>query len=256
MSTGGQSLPDGAKVILRGIVGSTVHGCSVSNQDDRDEMGICVEPSDYVIGLRHFETHVWRTQPEGFRSGPGDLDLTIHSLRKFARLAAKGNPSIHLLLFVPPEFTIECDNIGSILINKRSMFLSKHVIRAFLGYMQAQRQRLEGTRGQKRVTRPELVEQYGFDTKYAGHIIRLGYQGVEMADTGGLSLPMRDEDRQDVIDVRTGKWSINKVLIKAGELERKLKDAVDDSTLPDEPDWGEINDFLIWAHRYHWEGTL
>lgn len=30
--------------ILRCLVGSTVHGISVSDQDDRDEMGVCVEP--------------------------------------------------------------------------------------------------------------------------------------------------------------------------------------------------------------------
>ena len=78
MSTGGQALPEGSRVILRGVVGSTIHGVSVSNQDDRDELGICIEPREYVIGLRHFETHVWRTQPEGVKSGPGDLDLTIH----------------------------------------------------------------------------------------------------------------------------------------------------------------------------------
>src|SRR5690606_28653325 len=103
MSTGGQALPERARVILRGVVGSTIHGVSVGGQDDRDEMGICIEPPDYVIGLRHFETHVWRTQPEGVKSGPGDLDLTIHSLRKFMRLAAKGNPTIITLLYLPDE---------------------------------------------------------------------------------------------------------------------------------------------------------
>lgn len=30
--------------ILRCVVGSTVHGLSVKEHDDRDEMGICVEP--------------------------------------------------------------------------------------------------------------------------------------------------------------------------------------------------------------------
>ena len=34
-----------------------------------------------------------RTQPEGSRSGPGDTDRTLHSLRRFVRLAASGNPS-------------------------------------------------------------------------------------------------------------------------------------------------------------------
>ena len=42
-------------------------------------------------------------QPEGARSGAGDLDLVIYSLRKWARLAAQGNPTVLLLLFVPDD---------------------------------------------------------------------------------------------------------------------------------------------------------
>jgi hypothetical protein len=67
--------------ILRCLVGSGVHGTAVEGQDDRDEMGICIEPPEYVIGLRSFEQYIFRTQPEGARSGHGDLDLIVYSLR-------------------------------------------------------------------------------------------------------------------------------------------------------------------------------
>jgi hypothetical protein len=33
--------------ILRGLVGSTVHGLVLSGTDDRDEMGVCLEPRRY-----------------------------------------------------------------------------------------------------------------------------------------------------------------------------------------------------------------
>ncbi|EPQ73150.1 nucleotidyltransferase domain-containing protein [Mycobacterium marinum] len=54
-----------------------MHGGTVEGTDDRDEMGICIEPPDCVIGLREFEHYQYRTQPEGVRSGAGDPDLTI-----------------------------------------------------------------------------------------------------------------------------------------------------------------------------------
>jgi hypothetical protein len=38
--------------ILRGTVGSTVHGLHHSGQDDRDEMAVFVEPPEYLIGLQ------------------------------------------------------------------------------------------------------------------------------------------------------------------------------------------------------------
>jgi uncharacterized protein len=51
-----------------------VHGLSNPGTDDRDEMGVCVEPLAYIAGLRPFEHWVFRTQPEGVPSGPGDVD--------------------------------------------------------------------------------------------------------------------------------------------------------------------------------------
>ncbi len=57
--------------ILRVLVGSGVHGTAIDGQDDRDEMGICIEPPDHVIGLLRFEQYVVRTQPDGVSSGRG-----------------------------------------------------------------------------------------------------------------------------------------------------------------------------------------
>ena len=92
--------------ILRATVGSTVHGLHHGGQDDRDEMAVFVEPPEYLLGLARargirgglygFEHYVERTQPEGMRSGPGDLDLVAYSVRKYVRLALKGHPTILL----------------------------------------------------------------------------------------------------------------------------------------------------------------
>jgi hypothetical protein len=87
--------------VLLGLVGSTVHGVTVDDGDDRDKMGICIEPPEYVARLRRFAQWVYRTQPEGARSGPGDVDRTVYSLRKWCRLALSGNPTVMLLLQVP-----------------------------------------------------------------------------------------------------------------------------------------------------------
>jgi hypothetical protein len=230
-----------------------VHGTAVAQTDDRDEMGICIEPPEKVVGLHHFETMVWRTQPDGVRSGPGDLDLTIHSLRKFSRLAAKGNPSILLPLYVPSSaFIGKPHGLGHKLRDARSMFLSKCIGKGFLGYLIAQKERLAGERGQKRVKREELVEQYGFDTKYAGHIIRLAHQGIEMMTTGHLSLPMKHEHSKEIIDVRTGKYNLQQVMTRVGELEHDLRDALDNDLLPPQPDEAAIDRFVVDAYLMTW----
>lgn len=245
-------IPAGSLVVLRGLVGSTVHGTNVANQDDRDEMAIAIEPPHYVIGMKHWETTVERTQPEGMKSGPGDLDLVIHSLRKYCRLAARGNPTMLLPLFLPEAAIMEANEIGRELIANRSMFLSRECGKAFLGYMIAQKNRLMGTQGGRHGSRPELVEQFGFDTKYAGHIIRLGYQGVELMTTGQISLPMPLVQRAEVLDIRTGHSTFDHVLSRAGRLEAQIRDLLDTSPLPEHPDEEEINSFLQDSYLKAW----
>jgi hypothetical protein len=81
-------------LILRCQVGSGVHGTAVSGTDDRDEMGICIEPPEYVIGLKLFEQYEHHTAWErdgGLRnrSGHGDLDETVDLREEIRRREAR-----------------------------------------------------------------------------------------------------------------------------------------------------------------------
>jgi predicted nucleotidyltransferase len=240
-------------MIIRSLVGSTIHGLELQGTDDRDEMGVCIEPAEYVVGLKHFETYVFRSKPEGVRSEAGDLDLVVHSLRKFARLALKGNPTVLLLLFVEPEQLIFRTPLGDELQALAPAFVSRQAGRAFLGYLTAQKERLLGERGQLRVKRPQLVDEHGYDTKYAMHMLRLGYQGKEVLETGRISLPMREPERSRVLAVRRGEIEFNDVLTEIGELELDLADLVETSPLPPQPDRSAVDRFLVRAHLRHWD---
>jgi uncharacterized protein len=242
-------------LIIRSLVGSSIHGLELAGTDDRDEMGVCIEPPEYVIGLRQFETWVYRTKPEGVRSEAGDLDLVVHSLRKYARLALKGNPTVLLLLFVEPEQLLVRTELGDELQALAPAFASRLAGKAFLGYLSAQKERLLGERGQKRVKRPELEEAHGYDTKYAMHMLRLGYQGRELMETGRISLPMREDERRRVFAVRKGEVEFNDVLTEIGELERRLEDLLETSPLPAAPDYDRVNAFLLKAHNVFWSST-
>ena len=145
--------------ILRCLVGSGVHGTAIDGQDDRDELGICIEPAEYVIGLRRFEQYIYRDQPEGVRSGPGDLDLTVYSLRKWMRLAVSGNPTVLLPLFVPDEHVLVRGELGDELHGPAPAIVSRQAGDPFLGYLRAQRDSLLGLRGGRHTNRPELVER-------------------------------------------------------------------------------------------------
>lgn len=109
-----------------------------------------------------------------------------------------------------------------------------------------------GERGQKRVHRPELEAMYGLDTKYAMHMLRLGFQGVELLTTGRLSLPMQEPGRSFLLDVRRGKVSEQECLVRAGELEQQLTDLAATSPLPPEPDEARVKDWVLSAYGRRW----
>ena len=115
--------------ILRTVVGSGVHGIAIEGTDDHDEMGIYIEPAAYVVGLLGPADHyIHRTQPEGTRSGPGDTDLVMYSLRKYLRLATKGNPTALLPLFAPTESVLIITPMGEELRRMAPKVLSQRAV--------------------------------------------------------------------------------------------------------------------------------
>lgn len=237
-------------LILLSTIGSKAHGLNLPGTDDRDLMGVCLEPPSHVVGLQRFEQNIQRTKPEGVRSEAGDTDRTVYSARKFCRLALNGNPSIITLLYAQP---LQITSYGHSLLELAPAFSSRSAGRAFLGYMTQQRQRLLGERGQMNVKRPELVEAYGYDTKYAMHMLRLGYQGVEFLETGRLTLPMLQESRDFVFGVRKGQIGLSEALNRAVVLEQRVQDLLDTSPLPKKPNHAAVNDWLIDSYLRWWE---
>lgn len=244
--------------ILRVPAGSTLHGLNVPGTDDSDEVGICIEDLDAAFGFSEFEQYIYRTAAEreskhDAPSQAGDTDLTIFSLRKFLRLAMQGNPQILQCLFVPSNLWLAGDARGAHLQELAPLIVSRHAGMRYLGYLEAQRQRLLGERGQKKTNRPGLEAKYGFDTKYAMHILRLGFQGVELMSTGRLTLPMAEKDRAFTYAVRLGQVPMQDALTKAGELERQIKDLLDDAPVPAEPARDEIQAWMLNMYFENWK---
>lgn len=244
--------------ILRVPAGSNLHGLNVPGTDDQDEVGICIEDIEAVIGFREFDQYIYRTaaEREGRHDAPsqaGDLDLTIFSLRKFLRLAMQGNPQILQCLFVPASACVIRTAIGARLQELAPLIVSRQAGARYLGYLEAQRQRLLGERGQKKVNRPELEAKFGFDTKYAMHILRLGFQGVELMSTGRVTLPMAEENRRFTYATRLGEIPLQDVLTKAGELERDIKDLLTDGPLMPAPAREEIETWMVKAYWECWK---
>jgi hypothetical protein len=240
--------------ILRTVVGSGVHGIAIAGTDDHDEMGVFVEPPERVLGLVEQVPHyVFRTQPEGARSGPGDVDLVLYSLRKYLRLATKGNPTALLPLYAPAESVVVCTPLGAELRGLAPAVLSQQAVHRFLGYMNAQRDRLLGRRGRV-PNRPELVARHGFDVKFATHALRLAHQGLEVARDGRLTLPMPEGEREQVLAVKRGEVPLIGVLAAIEHVVAEVEDVLSRgrSPLPPRADVDVVSAWAANAHRRHW----
>jgi hypothetical protein len=244
--------------ILRTVVGSGVHGIAIPGTDDHDEMGVYIPPPEYVLGVRNYrDSYIARTQPEGERSGPEDTDLVMYSLRKYLSLAMKGNPTALLPLYAPDKDLITCTRLGKELREMREYFLSAQAVERFLGYMEAQHERMMGQGKRNRVpNRPELVEAHGWDTKYGSHALRLAYQGHEIAYNGTLTLPLAPGARHRVLDVKQGRVSREDVSAEITRLAKEVRLALRIGhpalAVPRSPHIALIEEFSVYAHREFW----
>lgn len=250
--------------ILRCEVGSTAHGTGLPGREDLDEMSIAVPPPEYVTGLQNWEQDVIRIDvptgrnlQEGERSTPDTYELTRYSLAKWMRLAASGNPSILMPLWSPVR---ESTMWGERLRELAPLIVSKLAIDRYAGYMRSQAMRLLGLRGNGHGKRggggrTEYIDEFGYDTKFAMHMVRLGFQGVELMETGSISEPMQGEPLDFCVDVRHGRIDVDDVIYRAIELDavlQTMKNGERSVVVRSEPDRKAIDEFLHQTYMEVW----
>lgn len=231
-------------ILLLAEYGSRAYGTATA-VSDHDLMGIYLESDAQIYGLAETKTQMTSL---GRRSGSGDTDVTMHPLRKYVSLAAGGNPTVLCLLWSPEHMVEKTGEAADQLIAARRLFVTKLAISSHLGYALSQYRALAGQRS-KKVSRPELVAAHGYDTKFAGHLVRVLLQGLELARHGGYTLPMNEEDLAMVRSVRAGEPSLDEVLARAGELAKQLRELKEASGLPERADHDAVNELLVGVRR-------
>ena len=234
------------------VGGSELHGAKVKNTDDLDIYGIYLEPPELVLGLDKQDFYVWSTAGDERRNGPDDIDVCLYSLRKWAGLAAKGNPTaLHFLFsqnYAPqPEPWEE-------ILKHRNVFLSRQASTQFGGFAEAQLRRLQGIGAGKKGQRHELIGAHRYDIKAAMHVIRLLKEGIELMRSCTITLPRPEKDL--LITIRTGNYgSLDRVLNLANTLFTELEKAETESVLPEKVDRSKISAVVSDTYLRFWNGT-
>jgi uncharacterized protein len=139
-------------------------------------------------------------------------------------------------------------------------FVGRHIVPRYRGYMEGQALRLLGLRSSSGHGRrggggrQELIAEHGYDTKYAMHCARLGYQCQELLTTGGLTLPIEGQSGDWLRAVRHGEVSFDEWWERVLELDARLESMALDETIPAHADAGRIEEWSIRTHLDRWRG--
>ena len=106
-----------------------------------------------------------------------------------------------------------------------------------------------GDRLSRVTNRVGLFEKYGYDTKFASHLVRLLYEGKELLETGSLVFPLKES--QLILDIKNGKYEMVDVIAMADDLETELRYAKEHSNLPKNPNYHAIQE-LSKEMLYDW----
>ena len=236
--------------ILVGYRGSISHDMFVPSNDpnsidDKDIMAVCIPPKDYFYGLKNYGSRGTQEIKKD------EWDIVIYEIRKFISLLSKGNPNVLSMLWLDEEFILFQTDEGKYLREKRDLFVGRHVYHSFVGYAQSQLYKMEhlacqGYMGEKR---KRLVEKFGYDTKNAAHLIRLMRMAIEFLQTGFLIV--KRPDREELLGIKKGQWTLEQIKQEAEILFQKAKDAYEKSPLPQKPDELAINELCVTLCERH-----
>ena len=234
--------------------GSALHGARIEGKADLDICGVFIEPKLKIFGLDPFEHFVTSTAEQHERNTVDDTDITLYSLRRWAFLATKGNPTALSYLFsdnwAPNSWVWGYGVLGKM----TDAMIAKSAIKHYIGFVDGQMARLLGTKGQgKHGQRPELTESHGYDTKAAMHAVRLLGEGLDLMQLGRVRFPR--PNTEELISIRKGEWSLDKVCSRVSELISILEGATEKSSLRAKPDRAIVNECLVDAYETFYEGA-
>ena len=251
------------------VSGSAMHGATGNKPTDTDISGVYIQPVEMVLGIPQKrepsaasgsqwfdpDTQVWSSAGDHNKNSADDIDVNMYSLRKWAGMAASGNTTALEFLFVRnmvhDPFTSADETIWEKhIIRNTEHFISKRAGFHFIAFAEAMKLRLSGGNTGKHGQRPELEAEFGYDVKGAMHMLRVLSEGIELMDTGTITLPRPDADF--LKDVRNGKYTWDHVEEIANTGFSLLRSTREQSFLPDELDRVKVSKIITAAQLEFW----
>lgn len=239
-------------------MGSRAYGVAdESFGSDEDIYGFVIPPKHIIFP--HLAGHI-----PGFGSPPADFDqwqqhhiqdpdaqkeydFAFFNIIKFFELCRQNNPNMIDSLFVPVNCIFHITAVGNMVRDNRRLFLSKQCWPKFKGYAYAQLHKLDNkVPVGKRVAN---VEKYGYDVKFAYHIVRLLNEVEQIMLEGDLDL---QRNREQLKSIRRGEWSEADLKEYFNEKEKTLEGVYSTCKLPEKPSESKLHELLLNCLEHHY----
>ena len=252
-----------ANMIYETIMGSQAYGVS-SDSSDRDVYGVCIPPKADIFphlngkiagfGQPHhpFE-HYQQAHIRGGHANDShamDYDLSVYGIVRYFALCMEGNPNMLDSLFTAQDCVLHVTAVGTLIRENRQHFLHKGCWPKFKGYAYAtlHKMRTKNPIGKRRI----LIDEFGYDVKYAYHIVRLLNECEQILTNRDIDLRL---NREQLKAIRRGEMSEQEIFDWASDKERHLETLYHASTLPNAPDEAFLQGLLLRCLEEHF-GSL
>lgn len=250
------------------IMGSHAYGVADTSVKtkvpDYDVYGFAIPPKEMIFP--HLAGHVdgfgpapprfeqWQChhmfEADALGGAGKEWDLQIFSIVKFFELCRENNPNMIDSLFTPENCIVHCTAIGRMVRDNRKLFLSKEAWKKFRGYAMSQLKKMNDKNpiGGRR----EIVDKYGYDVKFAYHLIRLYDEAEQIMLNGDIDL---QRAREVMKAIRRGEWTAEEVRQWVVEKDKVLEGVYATCKLPEKPPVEPLRQLLLNCLEAHF-GSL
>lgn len=247
------------------IMGSVAYGVS-GDTSDMDLYGFCIPPKDMIFPHLRGEIPGFGNQIQKFeqfqqhhileKDHGKEYDINVYNIVKFFQLVMDNNPNMIDSLFTPQVCVIKSTKISEHVRDNRKLFLHKGSWHRFKGYAYQQMHKMRIKEPDETSKRYESIQKYGYDVKFAYHIVRLLNEVEQILVEGDLDLQRNNDQLKSI---RAGEWPMSQIEQYFNDKERSLEQVYLDSKLPKYPNEPEIKRILLECLEEHFgslEGAL
>lgn len=234
------------------IMGSNAYGVA-SDNSDLDIYGFCIPYKDHIVktiinGFDKPEKYFEQYQQHHIKAEITEYDFSIYNITKYFSLCMDGNPNMIDSLFVPENCVTFITPIGQLIRDNRKIFLSKKCWHTFKGYSYSQLHKMKIKNPNKNSKRYDSIIKYGYDVKFAYHIVRLLEEVSQILIEGDLDL---QRNREQLKSIRRGEWTIEDIMNHFETNQKNLEKIYYESNLNNKPRTEEIRELLVKCLKMH-----